>query len=332
MANNSEAFRTELISRLLQTVPQDQIRTMLPILDQTLSGYDVSRKPLELIPVDGIPESMKAFIASKAICNCSPGTLKIYTLRLTDFFGMMKKAPSDITAGDIRMYLFYYKSQRSASDSYLDEIRRILNSFFSWCVTNEYLIRNPCASLEKTKYQEKEREPLAPYDLEVFRWHCKSLREKALVDFFFSTGMRLSECHDCNKSDINWKDRVVIIRHGKGNKRREVCFNAESELSLRKYLESRTDSEDALFVSERRPHGRLSARGIENVIRKVSARSGMHVYPHKLRHTFATAGLRGGMSLEMLQSLMGHAEPRTTMIYAKLNQADVRREYSRIYS
>lgn len=330
--SSSESFRNELIARMIQSIPQEQVCNLLPILDQTMSGYDISRKRLEIIPVDGIPEAVKAFIASKSICNCSQGTLKIYTLRLVNFFSMLKKSPQDITVADIRRYLFYYKSQRSASDSYIDEIRRILNSFFSWCVTNEYLIRNPCATVEKTKYQEAEREPLVPYDLEVFRWHCRTLREKALVDFFFSTGMRLAECHDCNKSDINWKDRIVIIRHGKGNKRREVCFNAESELSLRKYLESRTDSDEALFVSERRPHGRLSARGIENVIRKVSVRAGMHVYPHKLRHTFATAGLRGGMPLEMLQTIMGHAEPRTTMIYAKLNQADVRREYARIYS
>lgn len=332
MTNNSEAFRTELISRLLQSVPQAQISEILPILDQTLSGYDVSRKPVEIITLDGIPMSVKKFIASKAISNCSPGTLKIYTLRLVDFFTMMNKLPPDITPDDIKMYLFYYKTQRSASDSYLDEIRRILNSFFSWCVKNEQLIRNPCASLDPIKHQEKEREPLVPYDLELFRWNCKTIREKALVDFFFSTGMRLAECHDCNQSDINWNDRSVIIRHGKGDKRRHVWFNAEAELSLRKYLESRTDSDEALFVSERRPHGRLSARGIENIILKVSARSGLHVYPHLLRHTFATAGLRGGMSIEMLQFLMGHSDPRTTMIYAKLDQAAVRREYSRVYS
>ena len=330
--SNSEMFRTEFISRLFASLPQDQVVSVMHVLDLTLPGYDVSRKPVSIITADGIPEAVKYFIASKAVENLSRKTLNLYHLRLVDFFSVVKKSIQDVTAVDIRMYLFFCKDQRSASDSYLDNMRRILNSFFTWLVKNEYILRNPCDNVEKIKYQEKPRQPLTSYELEVLRWNCGSLREKALIDFFFSTGLRLSELHDANRTDIDWANRSLIVRHGKGNKQRIVFFNAESELSLRKYLESRTDENDALFVTMRRPYNRLCLKAIQDVVSKVSARSDLHVFPHKLRHTFATCGIRGGMPLEKLQALMGHAKPETTLIYAKLDAVDLQREHERVYA
>lgn len=332
MSASSESFRSELASGLLASLPQSQVISVLSVLDATLQRYEVSRRPLSIIPADGIPEAVKHFLASKAIQALSPGTLHIYGLRLTDFFSVIRKPCADVSADDIRMYLYHYKSARHASGSYLDAIRRILSSFFSWLVDNGLILRNPCATVEHIKYRPAEREPLTPYDLEVLRWHCFSLREKALVDFFFSSGVRLSEIHDLNRSDIDWDLRSAVVRHGKGDKRRTVYFNAESELSLRKYLESRQDTEDALFVTLRRPFRRLCKKGLEDVISAVSARAGLHVYPHKLRHTFATYGLRSGMPLPQLQALMGHEKPETTMIYAKLSNADLQHEHARIYA
>lgn len=332
MANNSESFRNELVSRLINSIPQDQVRAVMSALDSTIEDFEISRKPLSLITVGGIPEVVKFYLASKAVENLSPGTLKIYRLRLIDLFTMVKKPFQDIRPNDIRVYLYYCRDKRNASDAYLDNIRRILNSFFEWLVANEYLLRNPCSSIEHIKYQEPERVPLTAYELEVLRWHCKSIREKALVDFLFSTGLRVSECSAVNKSDIDWTNRSVVVRHGKGNKRRIVYFNAESELTLRKYLESRNDDNDALFVTVRRPHHRLGIKSMQDEIAHVSSRCGMHVYPHQLRHTFATSGLRGGIPIDKLQKLMGHAEPRTTLIYAKQDQLDLQREHSRVYS
>lgn len=332
MADNSESFRTELICRLMNSMPQDQVKSVMSILDSALCDYDVSRKPLELITADGIPDVVKCFLASKAVENASQSTLKIYHLRLIDFFGKVRKPFSAVTANDIRLYLYYYKDQRHASDSYLDSIRRILRSFFGWLVNNDYIIKNPCANVEHIKFQQPERHPLTAYELEVLRWNCKTLREKALVDLLFSSGVRASECKNLNLSDINWETRSITIHHGKGNKRRVTYFNAESELTLRKYIETRQDNSEALFVTIRRPHNRLGVRSIENEISKIASRCGMHVFPHRLRHTFATSGLRGGMSLDMLQALMGHTKPETTLIYAKLDQTDLQREHSRVYA
>lgn len=332
MSTSSESFRNELAARLLAAIPQDQIATVLSVLDTTLSGYDVSRKQVELIASDTVPEVARYYIASKAVANLSAGTLKIYRLRLVDFFSMVKKSYQDITANDIRMYLFFCKDQRHASDAYLDNIRRILHTFFQWCVDNEYLLRNPCATVEQVKYQQKERVPLSAYELELLRWNCRTLREKAMVDFLFSTGIRLSEFSNVCLQDIDWIKRSVVIRHGKGNKRRTVFFNAESELSLRKYLESRNDESDALFVTIRKPHHALGPKSVENEITKIARRAGLHAFPHKLRHTFATSGLRGGISLEDLQALMGHSKPETTLIYAKIDTRRLQMEHDRVYA
>lgn len=332
MSDHSETFRTELAMRLLETLPQDQVSAVLSALDETMNGYTVSHKETSLIVADGIPDVVKWFIASKSVENLSFGTLKLYKYRLFDFFSIIRKPFTDIRPGDIRGYLNFYKSQRNASNHYLDEIRRVLNSFFTWLVKNEYLLRNPCANVEKVKHQEPPREPLSAYELEVVRWNCKTIREKAMVDFLFSTGARVSECMNVDLSDIDWATRSVVIRHGKGDKRRIVYFNAESELTLRKYLESRRDDNEALFVSCRNPHGRLGVRAMEAEIRRIAKRCSIHTYPHKLRHTFATSNLLGGMPLDKLQSLMGHAKPETTLIYAKQDQTALRMEYARVHA
>lgn len=332
MSDNAEAFRSMLVSRLSDSISQDQLRSVLAVLDSALQEYDITRKPVALVPASGMPDVVKYFLASKAIENASPGTLKIYGLRLADFFRRVQKPFSDVQANDIRMYLYYYKSDKHASDSYLDSIRRILSAFFSWLVANDFLLRSPCASIDCIKHQAHERIPLSPYELEELRWACKTIREKALVDFLFSTGIRASECSGVNREDIDWTARSVVIHHGKGDKRRMVYFNAESELSLRKYLETRSDTDEALFVSVRSPHHRLGVRSIESEITRIAQRCGKHVYPHKLRHTFATCGLRGGLPLDKLQALMGHAKPETTLIYAKQDQTDLQREHARVYA
>jgi len=332
MSDNYELFRNELITRLESSLPQDQLRSVLAAFDATSSSYEIQRRQLDVITSGGIPDVVKWYLASKSIENLSEKTLMQYRYKLEKFFAAVRKPFQDIRPNDVRLYLANFKQARGASDRYMDNIRLTLNGFFAWLVDNEYLMRNPCANIEKIKYQEKTREPLTAYQLEDLRWNCRSIREKALVDFFFSTGCRVSECAAVFLSDIDWSSRSVRIRHGKGNKERTVFFNAESELSLRKYLSTRDDDRDALFVSVRRPHNPLQPRALELIIRQIAERVNLRVFPHRLRHTFATSGLRGGMPLDKLQALMGHAKPETTLIYAKQDQTELRMEHRRVYA
>ena len=327
-----ENFRTVLTMNLCAVLPADRLPDVLQAVDVTLDDFELSRKQMALITATGTPEVVKYYLASKAISKRSPGTLKQYHYKLIHFFDTVQKSYTDITANDIRMYLYRFRAERQASDSYVDSVRVTLNCFFDWLCDNDYLAKNPCRKVEPIQYERKRREPLTSLDLENLRWNTGDVREKAVIDFFFSTGCRVSECADVRLSDIDWNQRSVRIRHGKGDKARTVYFNAEAEVSLREYLKTRTDETDALFVSVRAPHHSIKAHALENIVKKAARRAGLHVYPHKLRHTFATSGLRGGMPLEKLQALLGHEDPQTTLIYAKINQQDLQMEHQRVYS
>ena len=328
-----EHFRTVLTMNLCTvTSDPDMLKKIIEMVDISMNDFEIVKKPMEIIPANNTKPVIEYYLAAKGVANRSLKTLKQYRYKLVHFFDTVRKSYNDIEPNDIRIYLYKYKIEHGSSDCYIDNIRITLNSFFQWLTENGHLTQNPCAKVDKVKYQQKRREPLTPYQLEEVRWNAVDVREKALVDFLFSTGLRASECADVRLSDITWDKRAVHVRHGKGDKERLVYFNAESEVSLREYLKTRTDNSDGLFVNVRSPHQPIKSHAIEDIITKVSKRAGIHVYPHRLRHTFATAGLRGGMPLEKLQTLMGHSKPETTLIYAKQNQMDLQMEHQRIYA
>ena len=330
--NTYENFRTVLAVNLCSMIhDSDQLAAVMQMVDVTMQDYEISRKPVEIIPATGIPEVVRYFLASKAIAHLSQGTIKQYNYKLLHFFSHVNKPYTDIQANDIRVYLYAYKAERNASDRYLDNIRIVLNTFFCWLVDNEYLSRNPCAKVDKIKYQEKRRQPLSTLNLENLRISCENIREKALIDFLYSTGCRVSECADILLSDINWENNSVLIRHGKGDKQRTVYFNDESKVTLREYIKSRGDITPALWVSIKAPHQQLQAHALEDIVRKVGKRAGIRAYPHKLRHTFATIGLRNGMTVDQLQALLGHANLQTTMIYADQDKALLHMEHKRAF-
>ena len=330
--NPYEQFRTVLTMNLCNVLPPNEISAALKAVDISISDYEITRKPMGLITTEEVPDVVKLYLASRAISNLAHSSLVQYKYKLVNFFKAIRKSYADIQTNDIRLYLYNFKAQNNSSDCYMENIRGVINQFFQWLVDNDYLLRNPCAKIEKIKYTRYRRKPLAPYDLEYCRWNVTNVRDKALIDFLYSTGCRVSECAAMRLSDIDWKERSVLIRHGKGDKERTVYFNAESEVSLKAYLDSRDDETDAIFVSVRAPHGALSKGALETIFRNISKQVDLHVFPHKLRHTFATAGLRSGMPLEKLQALLGHADPKTTLIYAKQDQTDIQREHMRVFS
>ena len=327
-----EKFRTVLTMNLITVVSDpDALSDILKMVDITMSDFEISRKAMEIIPASGFPEVAKCYLVSKGIANLSKKTLKQYQYKLTHFFDTVRKSYADVTTNDIRMYLYNFKLERNASDSYIDNVRITLNLFFQWCVENEYLAKNPCAKIEKIKYKQARREPLSTLSIEDLRWHCKAIREKALIDFLFSTGCRISECSGVLQSDIDWNCNSVHLRFCKGNKERTVYFNDEAKVSLREYLKTRNDNNPALWVASRAPHQQLQAHALENIVKQVGDRAGIHAYPHKLRHTFATVGLRNGMPLEKLQELLGHANPQTTLIYAKNDSDQIHMEHQKAF-
>lgn len=324
-----ESLRLDFADRL-NTIGFPRVPDILAALDAASSGYEVTRKTTDIIPADEIPQAVRLYIASKSVEHLSKGTLSLYLLRLTQFFGVVHKPIDQITANDVRVYLYQYKQTHNIKDSTLEGIRLCLNSYFEWCAQEDLIRKNPVRRIPAIRVDSPERLPMTALELETVRGACKTLREKALVDFLYSSACRVSEFCALNLTDINWNDHTIHIERGKGGKGRTTYLNPEAEISLRAYLSSRSDLNPALFVGCRAPHDRLAVKAVQNEISKILSRCSIacHVTPHIFRHTAASLALQRGMPLEQVQRFLGHSRIQTTLRYAKTLQQDVHISHS----
>ena len=318
-----EQLRSSLSARLADRLPVGLLRDVLQELDIVSSGFDIQRTCTDLIASGGLPEVVKIYIAALVVENKSAGTVKGYRYELEKFFNSVRKPFPSVTTNDIRLYLHYRQQNDHLQKSSVEHIRVIINAFFTWLVDEEYISRNPARKIA----------PIPQIDLEYLRMACHSPREKALIDFLYSTGCRISECAALTLSDIDWRDRAVRIRHGKGDKARITYFNVESEVSLRSYLASKQHKTDALFSSSRAPYGHVTNEALELEVRRIRSRvsCSVQVVPHALRTTFATTAAKSGMPVEHVQQLLGHSNISTTMRYVKVAQEDAKASHSKLF-
>ena len=326
-----ELFRNSIAAALADDYPDD-ISHILQVIDQIAVKFDIRQACTDLsIPEDDVPQLVKMHIAAMAVENRSRRTLDDRLRVLSVFFRTVRKPCEQITTNDIRAYLYDYKQQRGVKDSSLDHIRCIIRIFFTWLVDEEYLTRNPAAKIGVIKAQDPQRTVMTPMDLERFRAACVTIREKAIVDFLYSTAARVSEFCDTRISDVDLESQTVIIRHGKGDKTRKTYLNAESIVSLRRYLDIRQDKCPFLFVSERNPAHQLTPDTVQRILRAIGERAGLsiRVTPHVFRRTAATFTLRAGMPLDQVRRFLGHAKVDTTLMYAQTSDDDVRASHAR---
>ena len=336
--DNYEIFKTEFLTELKSQLPNLSIQdfeSILHNLDITAQKYDIEKRQLELIVCEeGFPQIIKLFIASKAIEEKSPATLKLYTLILTQFLSTIGKPFTQITTNDIRIYLYNYKQQRQVKNVTLDTMRRIINSFYEWCICESLVIQNPTKNIKPIKSDATAREPLTPLELEYIREACKNPREKAIVDFLYSTGCRVSELCEARLQDIDWDKKSIFIEHGKGGYSRFVYLNAEAEVSLRAYLKSRKIFSSYIFAPARKcTSEQTTPRSIQKLIKSLTKRANVDpthkITPHVFRHTTATQALHNGMPIEEVQKLLGHKQINTTLIYTKIDEDSIRQNHSK---
>ena len=224
----------------------------------------------------------------------------------------------------LQFHLKQYQEQKKSSKVTIDNIRRILSSFFSWLEDENLILKSPVRRIHKVKSATTIKDTYTDEALEIMRDNCENPRDLALVDILASTGMRVGELVLLNRADINFEERECVVL-GKGNKERIVQFDARTKIHLREYLESRTDSNPALFVSLKAPYGRLTIGGIEVRLREFGKRLGIQkVHPHKFRRTLATVEIDKGMPIEQVQKLLGHQRIDTTLQYAMVKQNNVK--------
>lgn len=325
------ALTNEICNLMSEHLSQEQSQILEETLYLVFTTYALpdDSTPLSAVDVQQNTNLINLFIAAKKIEGCSENTLKYYRNTLNKMVSSVGKNICDIETNDLRLYLSDYQNTRSTSKTTLDNIRRIMSSFFAWLEDEDYVLKSPVRRIHKVKTTHMVKETLSDEHLEQLRDQCSHPRDLAIIDLLTSTGIRVGELVKLNRNDINFNERECIVL-GKGDKERQVYFDAKTKIHLQRYLDSRTDSNPALFVGIHAPYNRLSIAGVESFLAKLGSKSEVrHVHPHKFRRTMATMAIEKGMPIEQVQKLLGHAKIDTTLHYAIVNQSNVKISHRR---
>ena len=301
--------------------------TQKEILHNTLVQCMLEESAAET--VNDTQSYLKIFLAAKRVEGCSEKTIRYYDSTIRNVLTSIGKEVKSVTTDNLRVYLDEYQKRSNASKVTIDNIRRILSSFFAWLEDENYIDKSPVRRIHKVKTCKTVKETYSDEALELMRDHCDGIRDLAIIDMLASTGIRVGELVKLNRSDVDFENRECIVL-GKGNKQRRVYFDARAKIHLQKYLRSRTDSNEALFVSLQHPHNRLLISGVEIRLRELGRKLDLcKVHPHKFRRTLATMAIDKGMPIEQVQQLLGHQSVDTTLHYAMVNQNNVKLSHRR---
>lgn len=303
---------------------EEQMKKLLKVLEKRLL-------PLEIMDDSKVSQDnlLPMFIAAKRVEGCSDKSLRYYESTIRNMIESIDKPECQITTEDLRTYLYDYQKRGTVSKVTLDNVRRILSSFFAWLEDEDYIVKSPVRRIHKVKTGKTVKETYTDESLEIMRDHCDNTRDLAMIDLLASTGIRVGELVKLNRSDIDFENRECIV-FGKGNKERKVYFDARTKIHLQRYISERKDDSDALFVSLLKPFDRLQISGVEIRLRKIGRELNLHkVHPHKFRRTLATVAIDKGMPIEQVQQLLGHQSIDTTLQYAMVNQNNVKESHRR---
>ncbi|MCF2703759.1 tyrosine-type recombinase/integrase [Enterocloster clostridioformis] len=325
-------LKDELIAKLSNNVDTTILQMVDTALAYVLSDYEVARRNTQLsTDILRFPE-LEIYTAKLRFDNKAKSTIDQYSKFLGSMLCYVGKPVDQIQDFDIMNFLNYYAETKGISDSTKNHKRLISSSFFSFLHKRGYIVKNPMATVDAIKYTAQVREALTSREVERMRFACgENLRDNVVLELFLASGCRVSEVAGMQIENIDMRQKTVIVL-GKGKKERLVLFSDRLLVYLEKYLNGR--SEGPVVISVRAPHQGIKKNAIENIIREISKRAGIEkrVFPHLLRHTFATHALNRGMPLESLCDLMGHASIETTRIYAKNHMNKIQYEYDRYAS
>ena len=317
-----ENLINDIEQAMLGVLNNEQMSQLRKVLDYTFRDINVSSKNNE--ECSGNSELIDIFLSAKRVEGCSDKSMHYYRSTLNNAIRKIGKNIRHITTDDLRSYLNDYQLTSGATKVTVDNIRRILSSFFSWLEDEDYIVKSPVRRIHKVKVGKTVKETYSDEALEQMRDHCEGIRDLALIDLLASTGMRVGELVKLNRNDIDFENRECIVTC-KGDKQRRVYFDARTKIHLQRYFAERIDDNPALFVSLLAPYDRLQISGVEIRLRRLGRELNIpKVHPHKFRRTLATMAIDKGMPIEQVQHLLGHQSLDTTLQYAMVNQTNVK--------
>lgn len=316
---------TEIEQAMLQYLNNQQMEQLHRVLVRTLDDNNAFANDEER-------DFLAVYIAAKRVEGCSDKTLHYYEASITNALNSIQKPVRQITTDDLRLYLDTYQQRNNAGKVTIDNIRRVLSSFFSWLEDEDYILKSPVRRIHKVKTGKTVKETYSDEALEIMRDYAENIRDLAIIDLLASTGMRVGELVQLNRDDIDFENRECIV-FGKGDKERKVYFDARAKIHLQNYVNSRSDDNPALFVTLLQPFNRLKISGVEIRLRELGRKLNIpKVHPHKFRRTLATMAIDKGMPIEQVQHLLGHQSIDTTMVYAQVNQSNVKNSHRKYIS
>ena len=318
-----------VINLLADLLSPDVLSKLTYQLASILDNYTIERSSTELSTyVDRRFDLVRRFLVAKKVEGLATSSLRYYGERLKLFCDLSLKPIDQMDTNDIRVFLARFGIQRKITARSIDNLRRILSTFYGWLYSEEIIKSNPLARIKQIKFARKMKTALSAEELERIRGELTDLRDRAAFEFLFSTGARISEVCALDRDSIDWDANQVIV-FGKGSKERICYINARARVHLQAYLASRKDDNPALFVSRNRPHTRVKISAFEIVFRDLGRKMGIVLHPHRLRRTAATVALKSGMPFEQVQLMLGHSSPSTTMLYTTIDQDQLKINHSK---
>ena len=274
-------------------------------------------------------EFLEMYLAAKQIEGCSERTINYYRVTVEHLLSQINTSVRKITTEEMREYLANYQKRNNCSNVTIDNVRRNISSFFSWLEEEDYILKSPMKRIHKIRTKTVVKSTISDEGIEKLRDNCKEIRDLAMIDLLYSTGIRVGELVNLNIDDIDLEGRECVV-YGKGDKERRVYFDAKAKVHLRQYIEGRTDRNEALFVTLDAPYDRLKISGVEIRLRQLGRKLELErIHPHKFRRSMATRAIDKGMPIEQVQKILGHSQIDTTMQYAMVNQNNVKTSHQR---
>ncbi len=320
---NMEEKIVKIINEMAEYLSIEQLKKLQEVVVRELSENTVRKENISN------EEYISRFLNAKQMEGCSNRTIQYYRVTVEHFLHDISDPVRRINTDQIRDYLVRYQKINNCSKVTIDNVRRNISSFFSWLEEEDYILKSPMRRIHKIKTKTVVKETISDEAIERLRDNCNDLRDLAILDLLYSTGIRVGELVNLDINDLDLEQRECIV-FGKGDKERKVYFDAKAKIHLQRYLDSRTDDNPALFVTLDAPHNRLKISGVEIRIRELGRSLGMNkIHPHKFRRTMATRAIDKGMPIEQVQKILGHSQIDTTMQYAIVNQNNVKNSHQK---
>ena len=325
-----EKIIATVVEKMHSHLRPDQATMLQWVMSVVLDDYEVERRSTEVTVYDGSAEEYaKGFLVVKHLTGCSERTIELYRFNLQKFILNLRRPLLETDTNDIRCYLAAYKERRKVSNTTLNNMRASLSSFFTWLHEEGLIAKNPMRRIAPIKRPKVIRKPFSAEEMKRLRMACKSQRDLALVEFLYSTGIRVGESVRLNRNQVDFTEGECVV-YGKGAKERTVFISPKASIHLRLYLESRTDSNPALFVWDKRPNKRLSEKGVWAICQKLGSRAGVkNAHPHRFRRTLATDVLSRGMPLQEAREILGHEKMDTTLLYSITSKISTKASHRR---